>query len=98
MIESVASCSSNISYDDFQWLNNLTHYPIFIFSFSFPADERSANQLQNRINSFTNSSSVCEFTLCGKALYGDYQTINTASKPVTKADYNHRRSACIRTW
>ena len=33
----------------------------------------------------------------GKTLYGDYQTINEASKPITKADYNHRRSACIHT-
>ena len=34
----------------------------------------------------------------GKTLCGDCQTINKASKPITEADYNHRRSACIHTW
>ena len=73
----------------------LTYYPMMIemknihFHLFIP-DERSANQLQDTIN--------CEFTRCGKTLYGDYQTYNTASKPITKADYNHGRSSCICTW
>ena len=29
-VESVALSSCNISYDDFEWLNNLTHYPMII--------------------------------------------------------------------
>ena len=102
-VESVASSSSNISYDDFEWLNN--HNSLSNddsderYSFSpFHSQEMKDQQMNFKTQSTLLPILLESVNSTGKTLYGDYQTINEASKPITKADYHHRRSACIHTW